>query len=29
MDGLTAVPPRATFKEPYDWKSFFRLTSPV
>ena len=29
MDGLTAVPPLATFEEPYDWKSFFRLTSPV
>ena len=29
MDGLAAVPPLATFEEPYDWKSFFRLTSPV
>tara|TARA_R110000822_G_scaffold155072_2_gene294877 strand:+ start:510 stop:818 length:309 start_codon:yes stop_codon:yes gene_type:complete len=29
MDGLAAVSPLATFEEPYDWESFFRLTSPV
>ena len=29
MDGLAAVPPLAVFEEPYDWESFFRLTSPV
>ena len=29
MDGLSAVSPLATFEEPYDWESFFRLTSPV
>jgi len=29
MDGLAAVEALATFEEPYDWESFFRLTSPV
>ena len=29
MDGLAAVSPLAVFEEPYDWESFFRLTSPV
>ena len=29
MDGLAAVPPLAVFEEPYDWESFFRLTSPT
>ena len=29
MDGLAAVSPLALFKEPYDWKEFFRLTAPV
>ena len=29
MDGLSAVEALAVFEEPYDWESFFRLTSPV
>ena len=29
MDGLAAVEAMAVFAEPYDWESFFRLTSPV
>jgi hypothetical protein len=29
MDGLAAVEALAVFSEPYDWESFFRLTSPV
>ena len=29
MDGLAAVEALAVFEEPYDWESFFRLTSPV
>ena len=29
MDGLAAVEALATFEEPYDWESFFRLTSPI
>ena len=28
MDGLAAVEALAVFPEPYDWESFFRLTSP-
>tara|TARA_R110000751_G_scaffold292951_1_gene400393 strand:- start:619 stop:783 length:165 start_codon:yes stop_codon:yes gene_type:complete len=29
MDGPSAVSPLAVFEEPYDWGSFFRLTSPL
>jgi len=29
MDGPSAVSPLAVFSEPYDWESFFRLTSPL
>ena len=29
MAGLAAVEALATFEEPYDWESFFRLTSPI
>ena len=29
MDGLAAVSPLATFEEPYDWETFFLLTSPL
>ena len=29
MDGLASVSPLAVFEEPYNWKSFFLLTSPV
>ena len=29
MDGLAAVSPLATFEEPYDWETFFLLTSPA
>ena len=29
MDGLAAVEALAVFPEPYDWESFFRLTSPA
>ena len=29
MDGVAAVSPLAVFKEPYDWKEFFKLTAPV
>ena len=29
MDGLAAVEAMAVFEEPYDWESFFRLTSPL
>jgi len=29
MDGLAAVEALAIFPEPYDWESFFRLTSPL
>ena len=29
MAGLAAVEALAAFEEPYDWESFFRLTSPI
>ena len=29
MDGVSAVEALAVFKEPYEWKAFFRLTAPV
>ena len=29
MDDFAAVEALAVFSEPYDWESFFRLTSPV
>ena len=29
MDGLAAVEALSVFEEPYNWESFFRLTSPV
>ena len=29
MDSVAAVEALAVFKEPYDWKEFFRLTAPV
>jgi hypothetical protein len=29
MDNFTTVPALAVFTEPYNWKNFFELTSPI
>ena len=29
MDGVAAVEALSVFKEPYDWKEFFKLTAPI
>jgi len=29
LDGVAAVEALSVFKEPYDWKEFFKLTAPI